>query len=126
MAQHAQRGGIPRHAEVRVVPSQFSCKRSVLLFDWQVAVGPTPFGDALQGAAEAVLRGLLLHDPVALLRLSPEVRKPEQIEARRVTPAFARFATVGLLEADQSGFLRVQSQAVLPESLRKHVCDSTS
>src|SRR5512147_570235 len=85
-----------------------------------------PLRDAAERAAETRRRRLPFHHPVALPASAPEVRESQQVEACRRPPARSGWTVRWLPELNQPGFLRVELQAVLIESLRKHVEDSAS
>src|SRR5688572_147366 len=85
-----------------------------------------PLRKATQCSAEAIVGRFPLHHPVALPGPAPEVRETQEIEGfRALTTTTPRWRLrARLLESQQPGFLRMESQPVLLESLRKYFSDS--
>ena len=110
---------------IRVVPAKLRRQGGLLLSERDVAVLAAPLHDRLQRPAEAALGRLALHRPVPLERPAPVVGEPQEIA--RTGAADVGDARGGVprrpLERDLPGLLRMEGQAVLPESLRQHVQD---
>ncbi len=108
---------------IREVPAQLRRQGGPLLRDRHVAVLAAPPRHRLQRSAEPVLGRLALHRPVPLERPTPVVGEPQEVERAGAVLPGSRWVPAGPLERDQPGLLRMEGQAVLPESLRQHVQD---
>ncbi len=101
------------------MPSHLRRQRLVLRGDRLVPVSFAPEGHLLDGSREAALGGLVLHHPVPLPGLGPEVGEAEEIEAS----SLGRLGTAWATEVEQPRLLWVEPQAVLTESFRQHAHD---
>src|SRR5262245_27329970 len=73
------------------MPAKLLVELRLLLRKRPMPVGLAPRINAPHGSAEAVVRRLLLDDPVALLRAAPEVGEAQQVERPR---RFGRFSSI--------------------------------
>jgi hypothetical protein len=122
VAEVAQARHITGDPVIREMPEQLRRQGGPLLLDRLVAVLAAPRRHGRDGPPEADPGRLALHRPVPLERPTPVVGEPQEVERAGAFLTGTRWGPRRTpLERDQPGLLRMEGQAVLPESLREHV-----
>ncbi len=120
--QVVQTWKVSANSVVRIVSLELPGEDTLLLSERLVAISPAPLRDASQRPRKAARFGLPLHHPRPFVTPPPvgsEAQKRELLPPGRARPSL--FALLRLAEPNQPGLLRMNGEAVLPESLRQHL-----